>query len=334
MLRSLTRRIAAPAALGLATLVTFVPGAAAQFSSQKVNEVMLSSSSGGTSVQFVELFDAGGSSETFPALFGPYKLVTYDAGAERLGGHTLNANGMATASAAGRPYLISTAAADAAFGVHGDETLDVPLISPGQACFTVGSSETPYSCIAWGCVTHYVLATSGTGTAMGAPPPSDQSAQRQPDDSVQIAAPTPGAKNRSGSADPVCPNGAGGTGGGGGGGSTPPGNSFGGVRVSGHKLRLGRGGVLALKLACPAGSGGCAGRITLSANLPHRGRRRIARRSFSLGAGATRKLRMKLSQAARLQLARHRRLTVHVKVDAHDGAGVDKVTTMTVVVRA
>src|SRR6266480_2747599 len=163
---------------------------------------MLASASGDPGVQFVELFDP--SSEPFPPVFAPYKLVVFDAAGHRLGGQTLSASGMASASG-NRPYLISTAAADAAFPTAtGDETLTVSLPrTAGQACYTAGSGETAYSCITWGCISHFV-STAGTGSFHGAVPANGMSAQRQPSDAVQIAAPTPKATNVAGASPRAC----------------------------------------------------------------------------------------------------------------------------------
>src|SRR5438094_9097346 len=73
--------------------------AEATFHLEKVNEVMLASASGDSTVQFVELFDP--SSEPFPPTSGPYKLIVYDAAGAQVGSApTLSATGMAGASGA------------------------------------------------------------------------------------------------------------------------------------------------------------------------------------------------------------------------------------------
>jgi hypothetical protein len=177
--------------------------AQASFHLQTANEVMLASASGDTNVRFVELYDA--TSEPFPSPFGPYGLAIYDGAAHKLTSQPLSGSGMASAAAANRPYLISTAAADTALSVTGDEPLTVALPKPvGQACYTAGGA--PYSCITWGCVKTFV-STSGTGSFHGATPPNGQSAQRQGSGSVQIAAPTPKATNQSGTSPRICPPG-------------------------------------------------------------------------------------------------------------------------------
>src|SRR5207253_10998789 len=101
----------------------------------KVHARSLASASGDSNVRFVEFFDP--SSEPFPAAppFGPYGLAIYDAAGHNLGSQTLDASKLASASGT-RPYLISTTAADTAFGVTGDETLTVARPKPaGQACY-------------------------------------------------------------------------------------------------------------------------------------------------------------------------------------------------------
>src|SRR5438046_2109610 len=114
-----------------------LPAAAhATFHLEKVNEVMLASSSGDSGVQFVELLDQGGSEEAFTPVFAPYKLVIYDAAGNKLGEHMLDPTGLRSAASSGAPYLISTPAADSAFGATGHDHLDVALpLSARHASF-------------------------------------------------------------------------------------------------------------------------------------------------------------------------------------------------------
>src|SRR3954467_13883564 len=134
--RSRARRTGVLAALTVVGVAVLAAPAQATFHLEKVNEVMLASKTGDAGVQFVELLDRGGSEEAFTPVFAPYKLVIYDAAGNKLGEHGLNPDGLRPAAASGREYLISTAAADAALGVSGDERLDVSLPrSAGQACF-------------------------------------------------------------------------------------------------------------------------------------------------------------------------------------------------------
>ncbi len=165
------------------------PGAA----TMKINEVGLGAA------QFIELLDPA--DEPFPNEQGPYKVVVYDGAGAREGAHTIS-----TALLQGRdntiPLLLSTAAADIAFGVSGDEALSQALPSPGHACFTKGAGETKVDCVSWGCVTSAVSASSTRIPAPGV----GHTAQRQGvgSTSFHVAAPTPKATNVAGEAAPVC----------------------------------------------------------------------------------------------------------------------------------
>lgn len=165
------------------------PGAA----TMKINEVGLGAA------QFIELLDPA--DETFPAEQGPYKVVVYDAAGARQGAHAIS-----TALLQDRdntlPFLLSTAAADIAFGVSGDEVLSQALPSPGHACFTKGPGETRVDCVSWGCVTGEVSPSSTRIPAPGA----GQSAQRQGIGTTifHVAPPTPKATNVAGATAPVC----------------------------------------------------------------------------------------------------------------------------------
>jgi hypothetical protein len=315
-------RLVLAAALAVAALAATATAANATFHLQKVNEVMLADSAGGTSVQFVELLDGGGPTESFPPTFAPYKLVVYDGAGHRLGAHTLSATKMAAAAQADRPYLISTPSADAALGVSGDEQLDLALpTAGGQACYTIQASETAYSCTTWGCVSHAVDASAGTGSAHGGVPPNGESAQRQADGSIQLAAPTPKAANRAGTAAPACP-----------GGTRPnPGaqpGGFAGVTIARRSLELDRRGRAPVRLSCPAASGGCSGRVTIVAG------RRPASVRFRLAAGHGGTVRVPLTRAERRLVKRRGRARARLKIDARDAAGTRKVTSATVTLRA
>src|SRR3954470_1495656 len=196
--RSFRRRTGALVTLALGGLALLAAPAHATFHLEMVNEVMLASSGGDTGVQFVELLDRGGSEEAFTPVFGPYKLVVYDGAGNKLGEHGLSAGGLRGAASGGREYLISTAAADMAFAVSGDERLDVSLPrSAGQACFEANPDPPAFSCLTWGAITKRVPTNSmGTGSANGPVPPDGASDQRQGDDSMVAAVPTPKAPNR------------------------------------------------------------------------------------------------------------------------------------------
>jgi hypothetical protein len=183
--------------------------AQATFHLNVVNEVMLASAGGDSGTQFVEFLDNGGTEEQFTPVFAPYKLIVYDGAGNEIGQQTLDPTALRSAAAADREYLVSTASADAAFGVTGDERLTVSLpLSAGQVCFA-GSEPAPsaVSCMTYGAVSKPVPTNStGTGSMHGPVPPNGESDQRQPNGSVIAAAPTPKAQNHSA---PVPPAGAG-----------------------------------------------------------------------------------------------------------------------------
>jgi hypothetical protein len=300
------RRTWALAALTVAGMALAAAPAQATFHLEKVNEVMLASSTGNASVQFVELVDRGGTEEEFTPVFAPYKLVIYDGAGNKLGEHTLNPDGLRPAAATGREYLISTAAADAAFGVSGDERLDVSLPrNAGQACFEANPNPPAFSCLTWGSITKPVPTNAtGSGSVSGPVPPNGASDQRQPNDSVVAAIPTPKAPNR----------------------STAPGNPalatpFAGIGVASRTAKVKRGRA-AIRLRCPVGTNGsCRGKLTLR---PRRGRAVFGSARFTIAASKSKVVRVKLSRTARRRLARHRRLGASVRVDARDAAGTPR----------
>jgi hypothetical protein len=284
---------------------------------------MLASSTGDVSVQFVELIDHGGSEEQFTPVFAPYKLVVYDAAANKLGEHMLSADGLRTAAAADKEYLVSTAAADAAFGVTGNERLDVALpAGAGQACFEANPDPPAFSCLTWGKITKAVPTNGqGTGSVSGPAPADGQSEQRQTDGSVVAASPTPKARNHKTTATPP-------------GQAPPPGQSpnatkFAGVRVSARTLAVKKTGRVTVPLRCPAGSGGCSGRIALVGAHA----RRLGSVTFRLAADAAVVAHVKLTRAGKRALAGKRRLSARAVVTAQDGAGQKKTTSRAVLLR-
>ncbi|TMM10189.1 MAG: hypothetical protein E6G00_08075 [Actinobacteria bacterium] len=305
------RRLGISVAVVLAGLV-LLPAAAAQatFHLNKVNEVMLASASGDSNVRFVEYFDP--SSEPYPPTFAPYGLAIYDAAGHKLGSQTLTASKLASASGT-RPFLISTPQADAAFGVTGDETLTVTLPkTAGQACY--------YSCITWGCITSFV-STSGTGSFHGAVPANGMSAQRQSNDSVQIANPTPKATNVSGTSPTICP------GGGGGGGS-----AFAGVKIPKQTAKV-KKGKAPVSVSCPAkAKTSCVGKLVLKtakAVTTSSGKKKVVtlgKASFSIAAGKTKVLKVKLSKGGKNLLAAHKTVKSIATATAHDATGKSKTT--------
>jgi hypothetical protein len=320
------RRIAIVGAAFVGWLAFMAPSAFATFHLNMVSEVLLASGSGDMSVQFVELRDRGGTEETFPPVFGPYKLVVYDGAGDMLGQHALNANGLRAAAAAGHEYLVSTGAADAQFGVTGDERLDVTLpAGAGQVCYEAGtSSPSAYSCMTWGTITHAVPTNSGgTGSVHGPVPPNGESDQRQADNTVVAAPPTPKAPNRSAQA----PSGGTGNGGGGSGGSTARG--FQGVRLVDATARV-RSGRTRLRLRCPRSSGGCTGRLTLTTRTAGHRIVTVAAARFGLAPGHTQTVDVVLTRAGRKLLSRRHRVEVHVVIVSHDRAHQSKRTSTSV----
>jgi hypothetical protein len=301
----------------VAGLALPVASAQATFHLDKVNEVMLASAAGDSSVQFVELLDKGGTEEQFTPVFAPYRLVVYDGAGKELGEQTLNPTGLRNAAASGTPYLLSTAAADSAFGVSADERLTVSLPpATGQVCYQ--GSPGAMSCITYGSITQPVPTNSeGTGSAHGAAPPAGESDQRQADDSIQSATPTPKAPNHAGSSTPP-----------GGGTPPPPGgtHAFTGVRFSSHTAKVDHGGHALVALSCPAGTTRkCAGHITLSAGAHHA---RVGGAAFSLASGRHGVIKVKLSPAEVQALARRGSLTVSASATVTDGAGHRRTTSV------
>jgi hypothetical protein len=278
--------------------------AQATFHLEKVNEVMLASAAGDAGIQFVELLDKGGAEESFPPIFAPFKLVVYDAAGAQRGEQTLDPNGLRAAAMAGTPYLISTAAADAAFNVKGDEALSVALpADAAQVCFQGNPGNV--SCITYGTITTpAAMSSQGSGTAHGPVPAAGESDQRQADDSVVAAAPTPKAENAKAATPPPTPK------------------AFAGVKIAAGSAKVDGKGRAGISLSCPAAaSGRCSGSVSLSA-----AGKRIGRASFSLAPGARRTVRVKLSAAARRRLADKHRLSARATVVASDAGKQPKTT--------
>jgi hypothetical protein len=279
---------------------------------------MLASAGANAKVQFVELLDKGGSEEAFPPLFAPYKLVIFNGAGAKLGQHLLNAAGMRSAAATSPPkaYLISTPAADAALGVTGNEKLNVALpLHAGQACYTAMSSDDPYSCITWGCISHAVDASTGTGSAHGAVPPNGKSAQRQPNDSIQIASPTPKKPNATGTKPPAC--------------------AFAGVRIKDQTVTV-KQGTAPIAVTCPGSAkGSCTGTLVLRtahAINTSNGKKvvKLGQSPLSIPAGKKSTVSVKLSDEGKQALAKNGKLDAIARVTAHDGTGKSKVTSANV----
>jgi hypothetical protein len=310
------RRIAVLVVGSFVVAALWAAPALATFHLEMANEVMLASSAGDSSVQFVELLDHGGSEEAFTPVFAPYKLVIYDAAGNKLGEHMLDPAGLKAAAMADREYLISTAAADAALGVGGDEPLDVQLpLAAGQACFQANPDPPAFSCLTWGTVTKPVPTNSmGTGSVNGPVPPGGKSDQRLPDRSVVAASPTPKAANKA-DANP--------------GGNPPP---FAGVGFGKRKVKVDRAGRARVPLKCPAHSGGCTGRLTLRGATG--ARKSLGSTKFQIGDGRRKRVVVKLSANAMKRLARAHRLDALGVARAHNAAGRSRRTTADLVLLA
>lgn len=274
------------------------PGAA----TMRINEVGLGDAS------FVELLDPA--DEAFPSDQGPYKVVVFDGGGARTGAHVVSSS-LLQGRDNTTPLLLSSAGANSAYGVTGDEALSVGLPSPGQACFTKGAGETKVNCVSWGCV---ATAVSPTSTRIPAPA-AGSSAQRQGIGSTtfQVGVPTPKATNVAGTTASPCGASGGPPAGGAG---TPPAGpaSTGGpkgpaVTVKGGTGLTVKGGVVSVKLNCAAGRGACNGRATLAVK-----RTTLGSASVKIAAGRTATVKIKLGGAAKKLLKKNRRVKARLTV--------------------
>jgi hypothetical protein len=281
-----------------------------------VNEVMLASSSGDSTVQLVEFIDHGGTEEQFTPAFAPYKLVVYDAAGNKVGEQTLDPNALRAAAAANREYLVSTSGVDSAFHVSGDERLTVMLpLGAGQACFEGNTSPpTAVSCLTWGTITKPVAINMfGTGSANGPVPPNGESDQRQGDNSILAACPTPKAPNNSMPCATTQP-----------GATTHP--AFAGIGFASRAVTVGRRrGRARVRLRCPTGTDGfCQGRLMLG---PGKGSKRFGSARYKISSGKTATVSVKLSRAALRALRRNGKLQTVATAVAHDAAGTSNTTT-------
>jgi hypothetical protein len=75
-------------------------------------------------------------------------------------------------------------------------------------------------------------------------------------------------------------------------------------------------------VSCPAGSGGCTGKLVLTARAaPHK---KLGSASFKIAAGATKRVSVKLNAAARAQIKRNHKLKATAAANAADAAGAHK----------
>ena len=296
------------------------PGAA----TMRINEVGLGDA------QFVELLDPA--DEPFPTDQGPYKVVVFDGAGTRTAAHTVS-----SALLQGRdntqPLLISSAGANSAYAVTGDETLSAALPSPGQACFTKGAGETKVNCVSWGCIDKPVSASSTRIPAPGA----GASAQRQGVGSTtfQLAKPTPKAANIAGSTAAPCGPAGGGDPAPPGGSGTPTANPAGAggattkrpvLTVKGGSALTIRAGAVSLKLGCAAGGADCKGRATLTTAGAAGGKAAktvvLGSAPVKIAAGKSATVKIKLNATAKKLLKKTKRLKAKLTVTINAAAPV------------
>jgi hypothetical protein len=171
-----------------------------------------------------------------------------------------------------------------------------------------GQSDPPaVSCLTWGKITKPVpINMFGTGSANGPVPPNGESDQRQPDNSILAACPTPKASNTS----TPC--------------ATAPPAPFAGVSLSTHTVTVDRHGRALVRLRCTADTdGSCQGTLTLTAA----GTERFGRAHFKIASSKAGAVPVKLSRAALRALRRHGKLRALATTVAHDAAGTPKTNT-------
>jgi FG-GAP-like repeat len=133
-----------------------------------------------------------------------------------------------------------------------------------------------------------------------------------------------------------------GGGSGGGGGGVP--HVFIGIKLRGETLVV-RKGVVKVRVSCPASATGvCVGRDTLTTikafavAVKHKHKRKhavvLGSASFSVPAGQTHTLRIKLTSKAQKLLAKNRTLAARETVLAHDSSGQSKTTSATLKLKA
>jgi hypothetical protein len=216
----------------------------------------------------------------------------------------------------GREYLVSTSAADAAFHVAADERLTAALPpSAGQACFEGSPPPPAVSCVTWGKIAKPVpINAFGTGSANGPVPPNGESDQRQGDNSITAACPTPRETNTAKSCTTAAPE------------------PFAGMSFAKHKVRIDRRGRALVRLHCPTGTnGGCQGTVALKSI--RRGAL-LGRARFEINPSRTASVPVKLSSAALRATRRHGKLNVLATAMRHDAPGRSKTTRARLVIVA
>jgi hypothetical protein len=110
----------------------------------------------------------------------------------------------------------------------------------------------------------------------------------------------------------------------------PPLPTFAGVSIAKQKVKVSRKGVAKVRVKCPAAaSGSCTGKLKVTAKL--RKRVTIGSKAFSIPAGKTAAVSVKLSKAARARVRKNGRLNAIATGTAKDANGLTKVGTGTLV---
>jgi hypothetical protein len=108
---------------------------------------------------------------------------------------------------------------------------------------------------------------------------------------------------------------------------------FAGVKIAKQKVKVSKKGVAKVKVKCPgAASGACTGTLKLTAKL--RKRVTIGSKRFTIRAGATRPVNVRLTKTARAALRKNGRLNALASAAAKDARGLTKVGTGTLVLTA
>ncbi|MGK2936330.1 MAG: hypothetical protein ACSLFR_00780 [Solirubrobacteraceae bacterium] len=300
----------------------------------KINEVGLGAA------QFVEILGPIGD----PAQ-APFKLVVFDGFGNRRLIYLLDAAQLQSHNSS-LPYLISSPAANAAYGVTGHETEPLSMPAVGQACLTQGAAEDKVNCVSWGCVAAPVSPSSARIPVPGA----GQTAQRQglASTTFHLANPTPKTANVAGAAVDPCPAadvppGDGPTGGDPlGGGSNPPpaapfapsGSPPAGATLairSGSRITL-RGHTASFSFACLAGGPACTGTATLAtsgAGARAAKTTTLGTARVSIAAGRTGTVKITLKKAVRKRVKRGKRLKAKLTVKVTGAPPVTKSVSLT-----
>ncbi len=109
-----------------------------------------------------------------------------------------------------------------------------------------------------------------------------------------------------------------------------PVSAFAGAAIAGRTARVDKRGRVSMKVRCPATAAGrCSGTDTLRGAHDAK----LGKAHLSIAAGKTKKVKIKLSRAARKLLARKHRLKAREVVVARDAGGVSRTTSARVTLR-